>query len=153
VGPPEAIYDNPTNRFVAGLFGSPPMNFLDVELMEDSGRLHVIREGFSVVLPPAIAQSVTASVRSGGAVLGVRPESIGLHAGPVERSILATVFLVEPAGHQLIVDARIGEAMVRVRADRDAEWIESLAPDAVVHLTVDNHRLHLFDRNSGSRLD
>ena len=32
IGTPDEIYDMPANRFVAGLFGSPPMNFLDAEL-------------------------------------------------------------------------------------------------------------------------
>ncbi len=151
IGAPESIYDEPVNRFVAGLFGSPPMNFLEIQPVREHGHLYARRAGFSLALPSAIDQAVTASGPSSDAVLGIRPESIQLHANPVERSIPATVYVVEPAGHQLIVDVRIDEVMLRVRADRDAEWIESLAPDSVVHLSVDNQRVHLFDRESGAR--
>ena len=151
IGAPESIYDSPVNRFVAGLFGSPPMNFLDVQPVREHGHLYARSAGFSLVLPGDIDQAVTASGHTRDAVLGIRPESIQLHANPVERSIPATVFVVEPAGHQLIVDVRIDEALLRVRADRDAEWIESLPPDSVVHLSVDNQRVHLFDRDSGIR--
>lgn len=151
VGPPEAIYDEPTNRFVAGLFGSPPMNFLDVELVPEGGRILAQCDGMSVALPARIASALAAGSAPRTAVLGVRPESIRLHAGPVEHSTPATVFVVEPAGHQLIVDLRIGEAMIRVRADRAAEWMEALEPDSVVHLTIESDRVLVFDRTSGER--
>jgi multiple sugar transport system ATP-binding protein len=151
IGVPESIYDEPVNRFVAGLFGSPPMNFLDVQLIREHGHLYARREGFALTLPGGIDQAVSTSGHAGNAVLGIRPEAIALHASAVERSMPASVFVVEPAGHQLIVDVRIGEEMLRVRADRDAEWIESLAPDAVVHLSVDTQRVMLFDPESGAR--
>jgi multiple sugar transport system ATP-binding protein len=150
VGAPETVYDEPANRFVAGLFGSPPMNFLDVELAREHGRLHARREGFSLALPVAIDHSVSALGQTNEAVLGIRPESIELHPSAVDRSTPATVFVVEPAGHQLIVDVRLGEAMLRVRADRDAEWVETLAADSIVYLTFDTRRVHLFDRESGA---
>jgi len=152
IGAPESIYDEPANQFVAGLFGSPPMNFLDVELAREHGHLYARREGFSLSMPGAIDHAVSTIGQSNNAVLGIRPESIELHQSAVERSAPAAVFVVEPAGHQLIVDVRIGVTMLRVRADRDADWIETLAPDSVVHLTFDNRRVHLFDRESGVRL-
>jgi multiple sugar transport system ATP-binding protein len=151
VGVPEEIYDEPANRFVAGLFGSPPMNFLDVDLFREGERLVAHREGLWVTLPPRIEAAIVAAGAPSAAVLGVRPESIRLHAAGAVGSSPATVFLVEPAGHQLIVDVRVGEAMTRVRADRAAEWMEDLAPDSVVHLTVDPHHVHLFDRDTGTR--
>lgn len=151
VGPPEAIYDEPANRFVAGLFGSPPMNFLDVDLVREHGHLYARYEGLDVILPANIDAAVSASGHEPQAVLGVRPESIHLHPNPVDRSWPATVFVVEPAGHQLIVDVKIGEVMTRVRADRAADWMEELAPDSIVHLTVDTSRAHLFDRSTGVR--
>jgi hypothetical protein len=40
--------------------------------------------------------------------------------------------------------------MLRVRADRDAEWVETLAADSIVYLTFDTRRVHLFDRESGA---
>lgn len=152
VGPPEVIYDEPANQFVAGLFGSPPMNFLDVQLSREGDRLSAVRDGLSIPLSHRIAREVATAGAMTSAVLGVRPESIRLHAAPVQGSSPATVFVVEPAGHQLIVDLQIGEAMARVRADRAAEWMETLAPDSVVHLTVDPSRVHLFDPVSGARL-
>ena len=31
VGPPQELYEQPVNKFVAGFIGSPAMNFINVE--------------------------------------------------------------------------------------------------------------------------
>ncbi|MCA9858215.1 MAG: ABC transporter ATP-binding protein, partial [Thermomicrobiales bacterium] len=96
VGTPETIYDNPSNQFVAGLFGSPPMNLIDVDVSRDQGVLIAHRAEFSIALPPHLDIEGLGSGASTGAVLGVRPESLRLQARPGEDSIAATVFVVEP---------------------------------------------------------
>ena len=152
IGAPETIYDEPANQFVAGLFGSPPMNFLDVELVPRAWpSLRAQRR----LLPCAAGRHRAtchgpSDNRTRQCSASV-PNRSGCIRAAIERSAPATVFVVEPAGHQLIVDVRIGVTMLRVRADRDADWIETLAPDSVVHLTFDNRRVHLFDRESGAR--
>jgi multiple sugar transport system ATP-binding protein len=35
-GPPQEIYDRPADLFVAGFIGSPSMNFIKSQAMEDS---------------------------------------------------------------------------------------------------------------------
>jgi ABC-type sugar transport system ATPase subunit len=37
VGPPAEVYDRPANRFVAGFFGAPPMNFLTGRIRFEKG--------------------------------------------------------------------------------------------------------------------
>ena len=37
VAPPAELYRNPVNKFVAGFIGSPTMNFLDVDVLEEDG--------------------------------------------------------------------------------------------------------------------
>jgi len=46
VGTPEELYNTPVNLFVAGFIGTPPMNFMEAELVEEAGRLYVVGEGF-----------------------------------------------------------------------------------------------------------
>ena len=71
VGPPQELYDQPTNLFVAGFIGSPSMNFLPARLTEDGhlssvlGELPLddrLRRALSDVEPPAEL------------ILGIRPE-------------------------------------------------------------------------------
>ena len=46
VGTPLEIYDNPCNIFVAGFIGTPPMNFLQGVIKEESGQLTFIAGDF-----------------------------------------------------------------------------------------------------------
>jgi ABC-type sugar transport system ATPase subunit len=71
--PPDELYDNPANAFVAGFIGNPPMNLVPLEGV-DSGIARV-RGGVRV--------DVTASRSSGADLsrassLGVRPEALAL---------------------------------------------------------------------------
>ena len=44
IGSPLYLYNHPVNKFVAGFIGSPPMNFLNVKVLEEGGRI-VLDEG------------------------------------------------------------------------------------------------------------
>src|SRR5437867_10504232 len=72
VGTPLAIYIDPVNRFVAGFFGVPAMNFVEGELARDGETL--------TFRAPALRVPVAAPASAGTpvAVLGVRPEHVRL---------------------------------------------------------------------------
>jgi ABC-type sugar transport system ATPase subunit len=76
---PDAIYDRPANRFVAGFLGQPAMNFLPAGLV------------FGSAMPP-------------GTEAGLRAEVLTLHANkPVGPAIQGRVILVEATGAGLIL--------------------------------------------------
>ena len=78
VGTPQALYDTPINRFVAGFIGSPSMNFVEVH-MEGSGEAArlVGPADWSIPIPPAIARRRR---RKAGKTLvaGFRPEHLDI---------------------------------------------------------------------------
>jgi len=45
IAAPLELYNRPANRFVAGFIGSPPMNFLEVELAEEAGHIWLREKG------------------------------------------------------------------------------------------------------------
>jgi len=94
VGPPLTVYGDPANRFVAGFFGVPSMNFIEGEVREASGRL-----GFRAPMGDLILSRSTGAV--GPAVLGVRPEHIILADGP--DTWPAAISLIEPMGDETLV--------------------------------------------------
>jgi len=66
IGSPEEIYQRPADRFVAGFFGSPPMNFLEGKVSDDKFICG------DLVLPcPRSAGQLPGNV-----VAGVRPEHV-----------------------------------------------------------------------------
>ncbi|MDI2032515.1 sn-glycerol-3-phosphate ABC transporter ATP-binding protein UgpC [Saccharopolyspora sp. TS4A08] len=70
VGPPQHLYENPANLFVAGFIGSPAMNFVPVELADG-----VLRSALGdVPLPDRLRKAVEAANAPRELVLGIRPE-------------------------------------------------------------------------------
>jgi multiple sugar transport system ATP-binding protein len=152
VGTPDEIYDTPTNRIVAGLFGSPPMNFLDAELTARDDQVSVVCGAMTLPLPPAVARHVRAGGIDREVILGVRPEAIHLAPHTEEGTVPASIYVTEPLGHNLIVDVRFGERIIRARADRNVDRLASLQPDDPVYIRFDAARIHVFDRVTDQRL-
>jgi multiple sugar transport system ATP-binding protein len=152
VGTPDEIYDMPANHIVAGLFGSPPMNFLDAELTTREDQVSVACGNMTLPLPPAVARDVRAEGRDREVILGVRPEAIHLAPQPEEGSVPASIYVIEPLGHNLIADVRFGGRIIRARADRNIDRLASLQPDDPVYIRFDAAQIHLFDRVTQQRL-
>jgi multiple sugar transport system ATP-binding protein len=140
VGRPLEVYHDPGNRFVAGFFGVPAMNFIEgtLETRTDGGSFRA--PGLQVPLPGR-------RVPPGPAVLGVRPEHVRLTDGP--RSWPATVGLVEPLGDGTLVFLDYGgPASLVARADGE----EQAAPGDRRPFTFRPDRLVFFDPGTGGRI-
>jgi len=46
IGSPLYLYNNPINKFVAGFIGSPPMNFMTVNVVEEGGQIFIDEGSF-----------------------------------------------------------------------------------------------------------
>jgi len=152
IGAPDEIYDAPANRFVAGLFGSPPMNFLDAELTYQNGNEVVSCGPLDLPLPPQVGAHVFDRAESRQVTLGIRPEAIRQSPVAIEGSVPASVYVTEPLGHNVIVDLRFGDQIIRARGDRDDDRLANLQPDDPVYIRFDAARVHVFDRLTGRRL-
>jgi multiple sugar transport system ATP-binding protein len=142
VGEPLELYNNPANRFVAGFIGSPAMNFAEVTLARDSGRLWAMAPGLRIGVPDPIASR--ANGRDGAkATIGIRPEDIHV-AGPAdgpEYCVDAEIEVVEQLGSEILLDTRVG----------DNAFVASVDPG--LHMRVHDRlklafnpaRMHLFD--------
>jgi len=82
IGAPMYLYNNPINKFVAGFIGTPPMNFLTVNVLERGGKI-VCDEG-SFEITPTDAQAAKLKDYIGKAVsFGIRPEDLRYADKPV----------------------------------------------------------------------
>jgi len=136
IGKPEVVYRRPRNTFVAGFIGSPPMNFLDCRYDAAQGAL--ASEAFAYDIGPAWS-ALLAGKGTAKLILGVRPEDLTIVPNPTPTSLLATVYVTEQMGRELLVNAKVGDTMVRAYAPATAEltigqqlWLRSEA--AAVHV-------------------
>jgi len=144
-GTPLALYDHPSNQFVAGFIGSPAMNFLPGTLRRSGGTARVELSDGTRLNAPA---------RSGGAdgqpvILGTRPEHLTLvDEAAAEGSIAARVVVMEPTGMDTFIACRHdGVELAAVFRER-----HDFAPGSTIHLAPDLARAHLFDAGTGQRL-
>jgi len=137
VGAPLAVYDRPANTFVAGFIGSPAMNLIAGEVL-DGAEVQV--GGYRLALPPG------SSVKAGRKItLGIRPEH--LRAGPAGLS--ATVTVIEPTGSEThVVMRHEGQDMVMLLRER-----HEVVVGQAMHLTAAPEHLHLFDAETGQRIE
>ena len=143
IAPPLEIYQQPVNRFVAEFIGSPPMNFLPVELKDS---LTLVHPQFRLNLPP-FWQQYLKNHEQQSLLLGIRPQH--LHLGTeAETNILVKVDLVEALGSETYV-------FVHLAADTDTILTVNLPPARAIAvgdsiwLSVELDNIHLFAVDSG----
>ncbi len=143
IGPPMEVYRQPANLFVASFIGSPAMNFFEVEIGRQDGRL-ACRVGDSIL---SLSPDAAGSGDRARAILGVRPMDLVVGAER-EIAIHGEVFLVEPIGPISYVDVDVGGQAVKAVADPD----QAPAIGQRVALGCAAARVHLFDPASEARL-
>lgn len=70
---PQTLYEKPVNLFVAGFIGSPQMNFLDVEIAKEGGRLYAVL-GKNKLAVPEFKCDALAPYAGKKVIMGLRPE-------------------------------------------------------------------------------
>ncbi|KGE02426.1 MULTISPECIES: sn-glycerol-3-phosphate ABC transporter ATP-binding protein UgpC [Rhizobium/Agrobacterium group] len=128
-GPPLELYDRPASLFVAAFIGSPPMNFLQGQIIEGNGlRL----EDNTVLGLPAADPKQRRQV-----TIGVRPE----HFVIAETGWPATVSIVEPTGSETQITARLAGQLIRILV----RGRTSAMPGDEIRLAVTPGDIHFFD--------
>ena len=139
--PPLEIYRNPTDRFVAGFLGMPPMNFLEGQLERSDGHLWFVSREAQLRLDGA-DEAWLAGDAQRPIVAGIRPESFHLDDQPTAgQSLPATVQVVEPLGSMMDVYLVLtsGKRVVsRVPAG-------NLAEGKSISARVNPAEIHLFE--------
>ena len=140
IGAPLELYDRPQNLFVAGFIGSPAMNFIKGAI-RSNGRLEF--EGANGVRLPLLA--APAGSAGSPVIYGIRPEHFVLAEDGAE----AEVQVVEPTGSELQIAAKFGgDDIIAVFRER-----HDFKPGDKIRLKPDPRLAHLFDEQSGKRLN
>ncbi|HET6947681.1 MAG TPA: ABC transporter ATP-binding protein [bacterium] len=146
IGTPDDLYYRPATVFVAGFIGTPPMSFLNVNVERSDG--HVVFAGESLRFMAAEPAAARLGTRSGGLVLGIRPEDIRLSLAPVEGSIEGRILDIEPMGREFVVAVTVGREAVIALVGHGFTGRH----DQPVWLGVPEDRLYAFDPATGAAI-
>ncbi|MCF0261981.1 MAG: sn-glycerol-3-phosphate ABC transporter ATP-binding protein UgpC [Sphaerochaetaceae bacterium] len=100
IGGPLELYNNPDNKFVAGFIGSPPMNFMNCNVMAEGDDIYVHEGDFRLKVTAAQAKLLKAYVGK-QVTFGIRPEDVAYTKEPVDGATIdGSVSVVEPLGSE-----------------------------------------------------
>jgi multiple sugar transport system ATP-binding protein len=175
VGPPQVLYERPTNLFVAGFIGSPAMNFLPGRL--EDGKLRTLMG--DVPLDDALRRTLETRADTRDVLLGIRPEAfedaalVPPESRPHGVTFRAMIDVVESMGSDVFVyftfegQERISSAELAELARDSGQTDTGADADQVVarldaattvregadaELWADVRSVHVFDPGTGENL-
>jgi multiple sugar transport system ATP-binding protein len=152
VDKPLQIYNQPSNKFVASFIGSPPMNFMDVQVSKRNGHVWLDEGKFSLRLLPTMEAAVEPQVGK-PLILGIRPEDLfdKAYAGnqPSEgHTAFSTIEVVEPMGSEILLYLNTGKNVLVARVEPNLE----AKVNQEIELFFNMEKIHLFDKETLERI-
>ena len=143
IGKPLDLYHNPSSLFVARFIGSPTMNTLPAEIASDGESLKLLGKTAAGSIPGARAlagEEVT---------LGIRPEEL-TPCSPEQAWFSGELMVAERLGSQTYGYVEVGHSkMLTVEFPRDRD----IAVGEMIHVKGNPERAHVFDAETGKRLN
>ncbi|HEX6684806.1 MAG TPA: ABC transporter ATP-binding protein [Candidatus Limnocylindrales bacterium] len=141
IGAPLEVYDKPSERFVGGFLGAPPMNFFTAAVGDGP---NLTLEGIELPAPAPLASLAGQKV-----LVGVRAEKLAVSAERRDGFQPATVEVVEPTGASVLLTVRFGGHELKVQAPPEF----TTRPDETVWLRADPEALRFYDPDTGLALE
>jgi multiple sugar transport system ATP-binding protein len=147
VAPALEVFHCPANPFVAAFVGSPAINLWPCTVMHDGQGTRLVSPAASIDLDPGELPRADGSE----ALVGVRPHDIEVvPAGQGDAT--AAIQIVEPLGAVTLIHVRVDalpDAFVRIVVPAEVR----MAVGDRVDFRVRRDRLHVFNRNTGRRMN
>jgi multiple sugar transport system ATP-binding protein len=159
VGTPLEVYSKPSNTFVAGFIGSPPMNFLECEVSRSNSHLLFEISG-SLVRSDSIAllnlfdrlykkEELPAKV-----TLGIRPRDIYIEGIRLNSDLTmeCTLSFIEILGDDTVLEVNIGKNSMKVLTNSmTTDTHQNLSVGQCILVGISHEKLHFFDSQTGIR--
>jgi len=137
VDTPTNIYNNPQNKFVAGFIGSPQMNFIDCNIINNT----------LIMTEPIIelSRDIMEKLHNRHYVtIGIRPENMTNPNGRIKLNV--KVEMTELLGSEQIAYFNIGENRCSAKLSAEQNIGEYL------ELSLDSNEFLYFDKKTGERI-
>jgi multiple sugar transport system ATP-binding protein len=144
IATPMDLYNHPANRFVAEFMGSPPMNFIPVQV---KAPLTLVHPQFRLTLSEQW-ESQLRHLDGQLVLLGIRPEHLTVSVA-APRNLSVQVETIEALGNETLIAAKFGQETLQVRISPDVV----VRPGNELWLAITADKIHLFDPDSGAKLN
>jgi sn-glycerol 3-phosphate transport system ATP-binding protein len=142
IGVPTEIYARPASRYVASFVGAQPMSFLDGLISQDGQTAQVGNGCLRLTAPTAPAW------RGKRVTIGFRAENVTVAPPGASADFKGDLFFSEQLGPFAIHHVTVGEATMLAQGPGG-----HAPPAGSVGLTADPAHVHLFDPETGRRIE
>lgn len=153
-GSPSEVYHLPSNIFVGGFIGNPPMNFFNVKITDDLKFLFL----GELLQEIKLSEKLLSILKSNGLinkalVLGVRPEHVYIkhnsEKSPNEISLNATIDLLEMLGNEYLIYANTTNQAERSSFSIKAFENKNYTRNSNITAAFNLDKALFFDKTSG----
>ncbi|MBE6826089.1 MAG: sn-glycerol-3-phosphate ABC transporter ATP-binding protein UgpC [Oscillospiraceae bacterium] len=156
---PQALYENPVNKFVAGFLGSPQMNFIDAVLKKNENRQYYVEFGsedsktargvkYQIIIPESKCVADLEKYVDREVTLGVRPESVHdeeMYLSNATTGIIdCNVEITEMMGAETFLYLECQGIPITARVSPRS----TARPQDEIKVAIDPNRIHLFDKET-----
>ena len=139
MGTPDDVYHHSASIFVADFIGTPPTNFLDVEISSENGKRRLGNKFINLNLDEKLAKTLD-KYNKREIILGIRPENIEIvNEEPVDMS--AACLVSEPQGSHQVIAIQLDKKIIKIVAPA----IPKFKPGQAVNLRFKQETLRFFD--------
>ena len=141
---PMIIYNRPVNKFVAGFIGTPPMNFMNGNIIKNGSKIYFNEGSFKVRIVDDMVDTLSPYL-SKDVIFGIRSEDIYdklfVSEAPPENIVKVTVEVVEPMGSDVFIYLKTEKHsfIARVGGNNKPEVNQE------IDLVFDMSKAHFFD--------
>jgi multiple sugar transport system ATP-binding protein len=144
---PDRLYERPSDLFVAGFIGTPPMNFVDCTLTRDKDEYRLDAGDFKYDVTD-MAELIRKSSAGSELILGIRPEDLRITERATERdTVEMKVDILEPLGSRMIVNLTVGRHYLKANTRA-----MPLKPNEKVKIVLDRNKIHIFDKKTSTAI-
>ncbi|MCM1226809.1 MAG: sn-glycerol-3-phosphate ABC transporter ATP-binding protein UgpC [Clostridium sp.] len=150
VDTPQALYERPCNKFVAGFLGSPQMNFIDSVLKRNGSKYEVkfANGKYTVEIPESKVVNELGAYVDKEVVMGIRPESVhdeemylsNATTGIIDCDVEITELMGAETFLYLLCEGIPLTARVSPRSTAKSQ--------DTIKVAIDPNRIHLFDKET-----
>lgn len=145
---PDRVFNEPVDRLVAQVVGSPSMNFFPGVLESKGGTLFLRAEGFCLPVKDNRAHALVRNRTGQEVEVGIRPQAVKLTPNTTGSITVGEVFVLEPGGTQTHVHIKLGSQSLVAVADSSF----SARIHEPIGIRLQSRDVYLFDAISGKAL-
>lgn len=149
VDPPQVMYNNPENIFVAGFIGTPQMNFVEAVVHEKGEEVWLKIDQADIKFDDKRAKNLIGKGYDGkNVVLAMRPEHFSDEQVYIDQMadaiIEVTIDVVEMMGPEALLYFAYADSNFIARVSPSTK----VRPGETVKIAIDTSRIHLFDKTT-----